>query len=60
MAAGPADSVPTSLQDVGEHGEQVYDAAKARDWQKTAVGVAKLKSAARQVRTRPRLGKMPR
>ena len=48
--AGTADSVPTSLQDVGELGEQVYDAAKARDWRKTAVGVAKLKSAARQVR----------
>ena len=49
-AAGTTDSVPTSLQDVGELGEQVYDAAKARDWRKTAVGVAKLKSAARQFR----------
>ena len=50
LAAGTADSVPTSLQDVGEHGEQVYDAAKARDWRKTAVGLAKLRSAARQLR----------
>ena len=36
--AGTTDSVPTSLQEVGERGELVYDAAKARDWRKTAVG----------------------
>jgi hypothetical protein len=50
QAAGRAESVPTSLQDVGEYGEQVYDAAKARDWTKTAADLAKLKSAARQLR----------
>ena len=58
-AAGPAErtsvagttaSVPTSLQEVGEHGELVYDAAKARDWRKTAVDLARLKLAARQLR----------
>ena len=48
--AGATDRVPTSLQEVGEQGELVYDAAKARDWRKTAVDVAKLKSAARQLR----------
>lgn len=49
-AAGTADSVPTSLQDVGEYGELVYDAAKTRDWRKTAAAFARLKSAARQLR----------
>jgi len=49
-AAGTTDSVPTSLHEVGECGEFVYDAAKARDWRKTATDVAKLKSAARQLR----------
>jgi len=50
LVAGTTDSVPTSLQEVGEHGELVYDAAKARDWRKTAVDFARLKSAARQLR----------
>jgi hypothetical protein len=49
-AAGTADSVPISLQDVGEYGELVYDAAKTRDRRKTAADFAKLKSAARQLR----------
>jgi hypothetical protein len=49
-AAGTADSVPTSLHEVGEYGELVYDAAKARDWRKTTVDLARLKSAARQLR----------
>src|ERR1700682_2885646 len=49
-AAGTTDGVPTSLQDVGEYGELVYDAAKARDRRKTAADFAKLKSAARQLR----------
>jgi len=35
---------------VGEYGEHIYDAAKVRDWRNTAVGFAKLKSAARQLR----------
>ena len=47
---GTTDSVPTSLQEVGEQGELAYDAAKARDWRKTAVDFARLKSAALHLR----------
>jgi hypothetical protein len=48
--ADTTDRIPTSLLEVGEQGELVYDAAKARDWRKTAVDFARLKSAARQLR----------
>ena len=48
-APARTDGVPPSLRDVGEYGELVYDAAKVRDWTKTAADLAKLKSAATQL-----------
>jgi hypothetical protein len=50
-APAKTDGVPASLRDVGEYGELVYDAAKVRDWTKTAADLAKLKAAATQLRT---------
>ena len=53
--AGPAvtktESVPTSLSNAGEFGENVYDYAKANDWKNANVKVAALKDALKQVRT---------
>ena len=45
-ASKPAgENVPTSLSNAGEYGENVYDYAKANDWQNADVKVAALKDA---------------
>lgn len=44
------ESVPKSLADAGEFGENVYDYAKANDWKKADAKVASLKDAATRVR----------
>jgi hypothetical protein len=44
------ESVPQTLADAGEYGENVYDAAKANDWKTANAKLASLKEAARQVR----------
>ncbi len=46
-----AESVPTSLADAGEYGENVYDYAKARDWKNAEVKLAALKAATRRIRS---------
>ncbi len=46
-----AASVPKSLVDAGEYGENIYDYAKANDWKKVDAKLAALKDAARKVRT---------
>lgn len=46
-----AESVPTSLADAGEYGENVYDYAKANDWKNADVRVAALRDAVKKVRT---------
>jgi hypothetical protein len=55
-APAKTDGVPASLRDVGEYGELLYDAAKLRDWSKTAADLAKLKSSAARLRTDLRPG----
>ena len=42
-------SVPTSLTNTGEYGENVYDAAKAGDWKTAGQKVAALKDSASQI-----------
>ncbi|MEA2551829.1 MAG: hypothetical protein QOJ65_5 [Fimbriimonadaceae bacterium] len=50
-AVTTAESVPQSLANAGEYGENVYDYAKANDWKNADVKLAALRDAARQVRT---------
>jgi hypothetical protein len=45
------ESVPTSLANAGEYGENVYDYAKANDWKNANVKVTALRDAAKTVRT---------
>jgi hypothetical protein len=44
-------SVPTSLSNAGEYGENVYDYAKANDWKNADVKFAALKEAVKNVST---------
>ena len=44
-------SVPTSLSNAGEYGENVYDYAKANDWKNADLKLATLKEAVKNVRT---------
>ena len=44
-------SVPTSLANAGEYGENVYDYAKANDWKNANIKVAALRDAVKKVRT---------
>jgi hypothetical protein len=51
-ASKPAgESVPTSLSNAGEYGENVYDYAKANDWKNAGVKLAALKDAVKMVST---------
>ena len=50
-AAITEESVPTSLVNAGEYGENVYDYAKANDWKNANVKVTALRDAAKTVRT---------
>jgi hypothetical protein len=43
-------SVPASLSDAGEYGENIYDYAKANDWKNANVKLAALKDATKNVR----------
>ena len=45
-----AESVPTSLSNAGEYGENIYDYAKANDWKNSDVRLAALKEAMKNVR----------
>jgi hypothetical protein len=45
-----AESVPQSLANAGEYGENVYDYAQANDWKNADVKLAALRAAAGQVR----------
>jgi hypothetical protein len=45
------ESVPASLVNAGEYGENVYDYAKANDWKNANAKVAALRDAAKAVRT---------
>lgn len=53
-SAGPiksaGESVPTSLANAGEYGENVYDFAKANDWKKASVKLAALREEVINVR----------
>jgi len=44
VAAAPG-KIPESLVDTGEYGENIYDAAKAKDWDAAAMKLAALKEA---------------
>ncbi len=41
-----ANKVPTSVSNVGEYGENIYDAAKANDWKQATAKLSSLKKAA--------------
>jgi histone H3/H4 len=45
------ESVPTSLANAGEYGENVYDYAKAKDWNSANLKVKALRESAKAVRT---------
>src|ERR1700730_5688839 len=49
-AVTTAESVPTSLSNAGEYGENVYDYAKANDWKNSDVRLAALKEEMQNVR----------
>jgi hypothetical protein len=50
-SAGTTQStVPTSLLNAGEYGENVYDYAKANDWKNAAIKLAALRDSAKNVR----------
>ena len=44
------ETVPKSLMDAGEYGENIYDYAKANDWKKAEARIAALKEATKKVR----------
>jgi hypothetical protein len=44
------ESVPTSLSDAGEYGENIYDYAKARDWKNAEARLGTLKETIKNVR----------
>jgi hypothetical protein len=44
------ESVPTSLSDAGEYGENIYDYAKARDWKNAEARLGTLKETIKSVR----------
>src|ERR1700704_2535800 len=50
-AVTKTESVPTSLSNAGEYGENVYDYAKANDWKNADVKFAALKEAVKNVST---------
>src|SRR5260370_26040455 len=50
VANTKTESVPKSLADAGEYGENIYDHAKANDWKKADDKIAALKEAAKKVR----------
>lgn len=50
-AVTKTESVPTSLSNAGEYGENVYDYAKANDWKNADVKVAALRDEVKKVRT---------
>jgi hypothetical protein len=45
------ESVPTSLANAGEYGENIYDYAKANDWKNANVKLAALRAAVKNVRS---------
>ena len=49
-AVTKTESVPTSLSNAGEYGENVYDYAKANDWKNADAKLAALRDAAKNVR----------
>ena len=50
LATTTGETVPTSLANAGEYGENVYDYAKAHDWKNADVKLAALRDAVKQVR----------
>lgn len=50
-ANAATESVPTSLADTGEYGENVYDYTKANDWNATTLKLEALRESAKDVRT---------
>lgn len=51
MANTTPGTVPTSLANAGEYGENIYDYVKANDWAKAGTKLTSLKDAAKQIRT---------
>ncbi len=51
LALNNSNPVPTSVNQVGEYGEDIYDAAKANDWKQAATKLAALKQAANRLDT---------
>jgi hypothetical protein len=49
-ANSKTESVPKSLVDAGEYGENIYDYAKANDWKKADATIAALKETTKKVR----------
>src|ERR1700686_893885 len=50
VANSKTESVPKSLADAGEYGENIYAHAKANDWKKADAKIAALKETAKKVR----------
>ena len=50
-SSAKTESVPTSLSNAGEYGENVYDYAKVNDWKNADVKLAALRDAVKKVRT---------
>src|SRR6266850_2826215 len=50
-AVAAKESVPVSLSNAGEYGENVYDYAKANDWRNADAKLVALRDAVKKVRT---------
>lgn len=57
--AGNANQVPTSVSQVGEAGENIYDAAKANNWTQATAKLNSLKDAAKQLDTESKISENP-
>ena len=54
-----ANQVPTSVTNVGEYGEKIYDAAQANNWMQATANLTSLKQAAKKLDNEPRIGENP-
>ncbi len=58
-AATNTNSVPTSVSQVGEYGENIYEAAKANNWTQATAKLTSLKDAAKRIDTESKISENP-
>lgn len=58
-AATNTNSVPTSVSQVGEYGENIYEAAQANNWTQATAKLTSLKDAAKKIDTESKISENP-